>query len=199
MREMVKMVLVLTGIAILSGGSLSFLERITREPIAYQKLKFIKGPAILAVLSGYDNNPIRDCLKNVALEDRDGGAIKKSIFPARKGGNCFAVAFEITGQGYGGAIGVMVGIDLKTGHLTGERITTHSETPGLGARSVEPEFYEQFAGLAPGELALSDKGGKINAISGATITTRGVLEAIGKALVLFARNKDKIIGACQKG
>ena len=199
MREMIKMIVVLTAISIISGGALAFLERTTREPIEYQKLKFVKGPAVLAVLTGYDNDPIKDYRKDVVLEERDGVVTRKSIFPGKKGGKCFAVAFEVTGQGYGGPIGVIIGIDLKTGHLTGKRVTTHSETPGLGARSVEPGFYEQFVGLAPAGVALMDKGGKINAISGATTTTRGVLKAVRKGMELFSRTRDKIIGACQSG
>ncbi len=199
MREMVRMIIVLTAISIVSGGSLAFLERITKTPIEYQKLKFVKGPAVLAVLSGYDNDPIKDYRKDVVFEEKDGAVIRKSIFPAKRRGKCFAVAFEVTGQGFGGPIGVMMGVDLKTGHLTGERVTTHSETPGLGARAVEPQFYKQFAGLAPGEVAMSDKGGKINAISGATTTTRGVLNAVRKGLELYSRNKDKIIEACRTG
>ncbi len=196
MREMIRMIVVLTAIAIASGGSLAFLEEVTREPIAYQKLKFVKGPAVLSVLSGYDNDPIKDYKKDVELEKRDGTVIRKSIFPAKKDGKCFAVAFEVTGHGFGGPIGIIMGIDLKTGRLTGERVISHSETPGLGARSVEPAFYEQFAGLRPEDVGLSDKGGKINAISGASVTSQGVVEAVKKGLELFSRSKDRIKGAC---
>jgi electron transport complex protein RnfG len=89
----------------------------------------------------------------------------------------------------------MIGVDLKTGHLTGMRVMTHIETPGLGARSTESAFYEQFSGLETKDIALSDKGGKINAITGATNTSTGVVEAVKKGLELFARTKDKIVNA----
>jgi electron transport complex protein RnfG len=199
MREMAKMLIVLTVISILSGGSLSFLERVTREPIEYQKLKFVKGPAVLAVFSDYDNDPIKDYQKDVILDETKNPAIKKSIFPAKKKGECFAVAFEITGEGYHGSLGIMIGVELATGRLTGMRVMTHTETPGLGARAVEPAFYEQFSGVEMQEVGLSQKGGKIDGISGATITSQGVVKAVEDGLALFLRSQDQIRKAVGSG
>jgi electron transport complex protein RnfG len=195
MREIVKMLVVLTAISVVSGGTLAYIEKATREPIEYQKLRFVKGPAVLAVLSGYDNDPIKDYQKDVLLGKKENLNVRKSLFPAKKNGKCFAVAFEVPGEGYGGSMGIMIGIELKTGHLTGMRVMTHSETPGLGARSVEPAFYKQFSGLSPQTVALSDKGGKINAISGATVTSQGVVAAVKKGLDLFQMSKEEILTA----
>jgi electron transport complex protein RnfG len=186
------MIVVLTVIALVMGSTLSILKNVLNEPIEYSRLKFVKGPAVMAVFSGYDNDPLKDVKKGVLLEKPAGAQVVKSLFPARKTGKCFAVAFEVTGKGYGGLIGIMIGVDLKTGHLTGIRVMTHSETPGLGARATESAFYEQFGNLAPKDVALSSKGGKINAISGATNTSRGVVEAVKEGLKLFAHSKDKI-------
>ncbi len=71
---------------------------------------------------------------------------------------------------------------------------TRSEAPGLGARCTERLFYEQFSGLGIKDTALKEKGGKIDAISGATNTSQSVVESIKKALELFTQNKEKIIG-----
>ncbi|MCJ7594894.1 MAG: RnfABCDGE type electron transport complex subunit G [Desulfobacterales bacterium] len=171
------------------GTTLSLIESITREPIEYSKLKLVKGPAILSILTDYDNDPIKDFKKDVQFEKE----ISKSIFPAKKNGKCFAIAFEVTGTGYHGPMGIMMGVDIKSGNLIAMRVMTHTETPGLGARSVEPSFYNQFSDLEIDDVALSDQGGKINAISGATVTSQGVIETVKKGLELFARNKDKII------
>lgn len=194
MREILKMITVLTAIAIVSGGTLGYLEKVTEDPIEYQKLKFVKGPAVLAVLEGYDNDPIKDYRKDVVLDPKE-PAIKKAIFPAAKNGKCFAVAFEVTGEGYHGALGIMLGVDLKTGRLIGMRVMTHTETPGLGARVAEPSFYQQFSGKGLEAVALSSQGGKIDAVSGATISSRGVAEAVKQGLELFARSRDKIVKA----
>jgi electron transport complex protein RnfG len=195
LREIIKMIVVLTVISIVMGTTLSILESITRDPIEYSKLKFVKGPAILSVLTDYDNDPIKDFKKDVQFEKK----INKSIFPAKKNGKYFAIAFEGTGTGYHGPMEIMMGVDIKSGSLIAMRVMTHTETPGLGARSVEPSFYDQFSGLNIKDVALSSNGGKINAISGATITSQGVVETIKKGLELFARNKDKIIGALGAG
>lgn len=195
MRESARMILVLTVIALVMGSILSFLKTVLDEPIEYARLKFVKGPAVMAVFSGYDNDPLKDVKKGVPLKQPAGPEVLKSLFPARKDGKCFAVAFEVTGKGYGGLISIMMGVDLKTGLLTGIRVMTHSETPGLGARATEPSFYKQFTNLAPKDVALASKGGKINAISGATNTSKGVVEAVQKGLELFARSKDRITRA----
>ncbi len=195
MREIARMIVVLTLVSLVMGSILSFMKNALDEPIEYSRLKFVKGPAVMAVFSEYDNDPLKDVKKGVLLEQPAGPEVLKSLFPARKDGKCFAVAFEVTGKGYGGLISIMMGVDLKTGHLTGIRVMTHSETPGLGARATEPPFYKQFTNLAPKDVALSSKGGKINAISGATNTSKGVVEAVKEGLELFARSKDKITRA----
>lgn len=195
MRDIIKMIVVLTIIATVMGSILSVMEGNLRASIEYSKLKFVKGPAVLAVLTGYENDPVKDVIKVVMLEEKGGSKITKSIFMAKKNGKTFAVAFELMGKGYNGKIGVMIGIDLKTGHLTGMRLTTHVETPGLGSRATEPKFYDQFSELEPKDVALSAKGGKIDAISGATNTSTGVVEAVKEGLELFSRTKDKIISA----
>lgn len=193
------MLLVLTAISVVSGSSLAFFERVTREPIQYQRLKFVKGPAVLAVLTGYENDPIKDYKKDVLLEKKGETEIRKSIFPAIKDGRCFAIAFEVTGEGYHGTLGIMLGIDINSGSLTGIRVMTHTETPGLGAKAVEPEFHRQFHGMGMEEVSLTDKGGKINAISGATITSNGVTDAVKKGLELFAASKEAILNALKSG
>lgn len=189
MREMAKMVIVLSVIGTMMGLTLSFMERITKKPIEYSRLRFVKGPAVLSVFSGYENDPIRDYKKDQALA----GNIIKSLFPAKKEGKYFAVAFEVEGKGYHGEIGIMMGIDIRSGHLTGVRVMTHTETPGLGARVTEPAFYEQFSGLGMNDVALSAKGGNINAITGATKSSQGVAGAVKGGLELFETNKDRIL------
>jgi len=199
LRDIIKMIVVLTVISTVMGATLSLVESITREPIKFSKIKFVKGPAVVAVLPECENDPIQDYKEGVVLEEKAGQKIIKSIFPARKNGKCVAVAFEVTGQGFHGPLGIMIGVDLKTGKLTGMRVMTHTETPGLGARATEPAFYKQFSGLGIKDVVLSDQGGKVDAITGATITSQGVLGAVKAGLQLFSRSKDKIMGAVGAG
>ena len=72
----------------------------------------------------------------------------------------------------------MVGID-SDGKVTGiSVISASSETPGLGARSTEPEFQAQFADQVGTEVAVAKDGGSIDALTGATITSRAVSEGV---------------------
>lgn len=82
--------------------------------------------------------------------------------------------------GYGGPIVMMIGI-AKDGSVQGISITESDETPGLGARASEEAFKGQYIGLT--EPAQVDKdGGDIEAISGATITSRAVTNGVNAAL-----------------
>lgn len=62
--------------------------------------------------------------------------------------------------------------------MTGIQIMSHTETPGLGAKIVSPEFKDQFKGVAKEDLRLSKKGGKIDTITGASISSQAVIDAM---------------------
>lgn len=77
-----------------------------------------------------------------------------------------------------------VGIDLS-GIVTGVAIIDHAETVGLGAKAVEPVYRDQYIG-ALDHVALTKNGGTIEAISGATITSRAVTDAVNTAMDVVA-------------
>lgn len=85
--------------------------------------------------------------------------------------------FIATGRGYSGKISVFVGIDPDYS-IEGMEVLSHTETPGLGNKITEEPFTEQFLGLDADEIALSRDGGKIDAITGATISSRAVTLAV---------------------
>jgi Na+-translocating ferredoxin:NAD+ oxidoreductase subunit G len=188
------MVIVLTVICGCSGLVLSFTNQATLEQRENQLLTYVQGPSIQDALGGleYDNDPIQDRLSVDLGKDDKGDPIRKTVFPARKGGQIVALAYSSTGMGYGGEIGVMVALDTD-GNLAGIGIMTHSETPGLGARIQEPGFTRQFRGLAAKDgVKLSQDGGKINGISGATLSSKGVAAAVDRAAGLFPRVKEEV-------
>lgn len=88
-----------------------------------------------------------------------------------------------TAKGYGGDISVMTGVDAD-GKVTGVNILSHSETAGLGAKASEQSFRDRFVGLVKGITVSKDKAGEnsIDAITGATITSRAVTEAVNAAI-----------------
>lgn len=189
MRDMIKMVVVITLLASLSGGLLAAVRNGTAEQIESQKLKFVQGPAIIAVLAGSENkDPVADRFK---LEDGD---VQRTFFLGKFDGEFNIVVFEAFGNGYGGNIGVMTGVSLETDEIIGMAVTTHQETPGLGSKAKDdPAFVAKFRGLSIlDSFAVKADGGDIDAMSGATVTSRGVCEAVTKANEIYKRLKPQI-------
>src|SRR6056297_3076600 len=189
MREMIKMVVVLTVLSTLSGGLLAAIQSSTQERIDSQVLKFVKGPAIQKILEGATNNPVSDRFAVPVGEE------EKNFFVGVYEGKPEVVAFETKGGGYGGDVGVMVAVNVESGKIHGVSVTTHNETPGLGARvETDEDFKNQFAGVPIGtETQVKKDGGGITALSGATITSRAFCKAVAKAGQLFEKVKPKIM------
>ena len=188
MREMIKMVIVLTILSCFSGGVLAYLRNSTQERIDNQVLEFVKGPAVRTIFEGAENNPIAD---RFILKDGD---VERTVFVAFYEGEPRGVAIETFGKGYGGNVGLMVGIDLKENKLMGVGVTTHAETPGMGAKAKsDPTFVAQFKDQPiDNPIKVMADGGGINAISGASITSRAVSAAATEAVELYNKMKDQI-------
>ena len=188
MREMIKMVVVLTLISAFSGGLLAAIKNGTIDRIENQKLEYVKGPAIREILEGAGNDPVVD---RFTLKY---GETEESFFVGVFNGAADAVAFETYGKGYGGDIGVMIGVNVKDDSIVGVGVTTHSETPGLGARAkTDPGFVAQFKGKPLTEtFTVRPDGGQVDVLSGATVTTRGVSAALTEAGKLYNALKPQI-------
>ena len=189
MREIIRMVIVLTVIAAVSGMMLSFVQKSTATPIANNQLKNILGPKLDQLFPERSNDPIAE-RQVLTLAEGEGGL---TFFPVKKDGELAALAMEVFGKGYKGEVGVLVGIDVAAGRLVGMRVTKHHETPGLGARAEEAEFYHQFDGLPLDKTV--DVGGPIDAISGATITSTAVCSGVTMALKTYREHQSEIIAA----
>ncbi|MGD9096841.1 MAG: FMN-binding protein [Desulfobacterales bacterium] len=184
MGEMIKMVIVLTILSSLSGGVLAYVKESTQEKINMQVLQLVKGPAIKAIFKEASNDPVND---RFSIEE-NGEQI--DVFVAQIDGKPM-IAFETFGKGYGGDVGLVVGIDTTADKIYGVGVTTHSETAGLGSKAKEdPKFAAQFAGVdAKGPIEV---GNPISALSGATITSKAVCSAASEAGEIYARLKPQI-------
>jgi Na+-translocating ferredoxin:NAD+ oxidoreductase subunit G len=188
MREMIKMVVVLTALSCMSGGLLASLRDSTKDQIENQQLEFVKGPAIRKILEGASNDPIKDRFK---IKDGD---VERSFFVGVVNGKPDAVVFESAGKGFGGTIGLMVGVNLADDKIVGIAVTTHSETPGVGAKAqTDPAFAKQFKGMVlKDEFKVKPDGGKVDALSGATVTSRGVSVAVSDAAKIYDKLKPQL-------
>ncbi|MBC8387261.1 MAG: RnfABCDGE type electron transport complex subunit G [Actinobacteria bacterium] len=99
-------------------------------------------------------------------------------------------AFIASGSGYGGNIDILVGLDNSFG-IKGVSILSQTETPGLGSRITESLFTDQFKGLSLSDITLKSEGGKIDAITGATISSRAVVNAIKEKMVEIIDSLEK--------
>jgi electron transport complex protein RnfG len=183
------MVVVLTVLSAASGGLLAAVRSGTMERIEKQELEFVKGPAIKSILEGVSNDPIADRFK---ISDQE---IERNFFVGISEGKANIFAFETSGKGYGGPVGLMVGVNITDDKVIGVGVTTHKETPGVGSRAkTEPEFAAQFKGLSVLDYPFKVKadGGQVDALSGATYTSKGVAEALTRAGDIYKRLKPQL-------
>lgn len=191
MRDLVKMVVVLLVICSFSGVALSYVHKVTKEPREYSYVKYVQEPSMKELLSGYENDPIKDRIQLALGEDEKGKPINKIVLPAIKDGKIFEVAYSASAMGYIDVIEVMVGF-RPDGEVIGISIMRNIETPGLGSRISEPEFTDQFTGIDLETNQLSPEGGKVDALSGATNSSVGVIKAVAVALQQFPQIQKEV-------
>ena len=108
------------------------------------------------------------------------------IYEAYRGGVRVARVFEVHAAGYGGPIELLVGVDTA-GVVTGVRVVSHTETPGL-ATDIERERSDWITGFDGRSLddgtvwLLKRQGGSFDGFTGATITPRAIVRAVAETL-----------------
>jgi len=171
------MVLVLLGITFIASFSLGAVYNLTKEPIAKaQQAK--KEAAIKMVVPEFDN------LEPVTVTP-DGGGDPLIINKALKDSAVVGYAVETyTDKGFGGRILLMVGF-LPDGTIVNTAVLKHTETPGLGDKmdASKSDFSEQFKNQNPESymLKVTKDGGKVDAITAATITSRAFCDGVQRA------------------
>jgi len=175
MKNVLNIGLRLTLIAILAAAALGFTNFITKGPIAEQK-QVAKEQAMAQVL------PEADTFEFVEVSDEWSDRIVEAS-AGYAGDTLVGYAVTASQKGFGGPVNVMVGIGVD-GAFTGASLLSHNETPGLGAEAAKPAFIDQYKGkTAPLTVVKSGSPGEteIQAITGATITSRAVTGAINNA------------------
>ena len=101
-------------------------------------------------------------------------------------GNTVGCAVNVAPVGFGGPVVIKVGFDAK-GVICNTKVLSQAETPGLGAKCVEPAFSNQFKGWDPSarKLAVRKDGGDVDAITASTITSRAYADGLALAVKVF--------------
>lgn len=116
--------------------------------------------------------------------------LEDEVYIIYEDGEKAGYAFMASGSGYGGNIDILVGLDSGFG-IKGVSILSQTETPGVGNRITESSFTDQFKGLSASDIALKSEGGKIDAITGATISSRAVVNAVKEKMVEILDTLEK--------
>ncbi|MBQ1547856.1 MAG: RnfABCDGE type electron transport complex subunit G [Lachnospiraceae bacterium] len=193
MNKLIKDALILTAITLIAGTALGLVYEITKEPIAkaqeaatQEAYKAVFSDAdSFTEFSGFSAESATEYVQSQGFTDD----VLNCVVAKDATGN--DLGYVITMQshaGYGGDITFSMGV-RNDGTMNGYSITDISETAGLGMKSKEEPFMSQFRDIAVQTLEVV-KGGKsaenqIDAISGATITSKAVTNAVNAGFAYF--------------
>ena len=173
------MTLCLLAICLVCSALLAGVYALTAEPIA-------------AAAAAKNEAAIKEVLPEAAVaieEERtvemDGQTYSYNLAYDEQG-NTVGCAVNVSALGFGGPIVIKVGFNAE-GLIWNTKVLSQAETPGLGAKCVEPSFYDQFKGFNPAEktLAVKKDGGDVDAITASTITSRAYADGLALAVKVF--------------
>ena len=179
-------------ITLIAGALLGLVNQVTEKPIAASELK-AKEEAYRVVFpeseSFTENAEINEKLEKATFE---GAEITEILEAADSQNNVLGYVLSLKAkEGYGGDISFTIGVSVD-GAMTGLSVLSHSETAGLGANCTTEEFQSQFVGVKGPEIAYSKTGksaeNEIDALSGATITTKALTKAVNAGLGFLQEN-----------
>lgn len=160
-------VIFLTLVVIVAMLALTVTDSITKDKIAEAKRR-----AIAEMLT--------TLFPDMQLFDYDEAS---GLYTIIADGEPIGHAFMARGRGYGGRIDILIGLRPDNKSLQGIKIITQQETPGLGTKIISASFLDQFTGVPVDEVDLARNGGKIDAITGATISSSAVVKGVKEAIM----------------
>ena len=185
--------------AIICTGAIALINMVTK-PIILEQQQIALQNNIDELISTdrYDNQILNSCFL-VVDESLLGDNNPKQVFIATKNDQPVATMIQTsTFKGYSGEIKLLVGIDNE-GKITGVRINSHTETPGLGDKiqTNKSDWIFSFNGqeYLPSESEkweVKKDGGNFDAFTGATITPRAVIHAVRDTLIYYNKNKPEL-------
>jgi len=189
MREIARLIVVLALICGISAAALTVVRQNLALKIEQQSDFYVRGPALERLFS----KPASELLGNKVSIPIGGNSYP--VFYLTDEGEITGLAIEAPGTGgYGGDIVVMIGIDIQTDQIVGLEIIQHSETPGVGSKVEKSSFRKQWKGLIIDEsVDLTSRGGQIDAISGATYSSKAVVNGTNQIVDLVNDHRDEIM------
>lgn len=177
MRDGIRMVITLVVVCLVAGLSLSLVHGQTAPIIAAQEAKALQDGLAQVVPGAARFEPI-----TVTAADP---AVKNAWKALDASDKEVGLVIEAAPAGYGGPIRMLVGVAADGSLIKAEVLSASGETPGLGSKTVEPRFIKQYQGLKAGINLVKGKapqGNEVQAITGATISSKAVTDGINAAL-----------------
>ncbi|MBM7581734.1 electron transport complex protein RnfG [Caldicoprobacter guelmensis] len=186
MSEGVKMSIKLFIITAVAALALSVTYAVTEEPIRLQNEQ-ASMEARKAVLPD-----AQEFLPVDISEYKDEYPDVIEVYQGKSGDDVVGYIFRVVSKGYGGNVELFVGIDGKENRIESVSIISHKETPGLGAKATESDFLSQYTGKSADSSLVVVRGRatqdtQVEAITGATITSKAVTQGVNSALEFYGR------------
>jgi len=162
MKKIIHLTVFLAIISALAGGVLGFVNQITAPIIAEKKIAAVKA-SLQEIFPGATE------FAEITIEEND---VVVNAYEATGVG----YAFNVSIQGYKDVIEFIIGFDLN-GKIAGLKMNYVNDTPGLGTKVGEPEFINSIVNKSVDD--------KLDTISGATISSKAVIEGINAAIAVF--------------
>lgn len=179
------MLIALIVITLAAGLSLGFVNDLTAGPKAAAKLAK-KINALKDVLPEFNNNPLDEAELFASEKVKD----SIELYPATTDGQFVGAAVVgSSDKGFSGLIKLMVGFN-PNGEIVDIAVLEQKETPGLGTKIKDEPFLSQFRMKSPNDfdLRVQKDGGEVDALTGATITSRAFGEAVQLAFDTYKEN-----------
>ena len=192
-HSIIKPTLVLVLVCVVVTSALAFTNSLTKDTID-ERLRLEAENARKEVLSSANDFKALDGILD-AVGKNESLMHVKEVFKAYSSGTPAGYVFFVLVKGYGGDMSLTVGINSE-GEISGVSMGENNETPGLGSKANEEPFKSQLVNIRPEEKlkvvkANKSKPEEIDAISGATITSKAVVTGVQSALDMWNELKNR--------
>ncbi len=185
-KYIIKLTVTLFLTCVVVAGLLGYVNSITKDKIA--AITWEKTVAAMQkVITADDFSDPMDLSDDMTAAATAQGGTLDAVYAAQSGGQTVGYAVSVSASGSQGTISMMVGIDTE-GAVTGVSIITNAETSGIGSKVMDNEpltngtgVLDQFIGKSAADGTLN-VGTNVDAITGATVSTKGVTTGVNTAL-----------------
>ena len=190
-KYIIKLTVTLFATCVIVAGLLGLVNMVTKDKIAAINWENTQT-AMKAVVADPDNTEFSEALENtdaMSAAAKAAGGTLDSVYEVLVGGENAGYAIKVVASGSQGNIEMMVGVDAE-GVVTGVSIVDNSETSGIGSKVMSNEplssgvgVLDQFQGKSAADGTLT-VGKNVDAISGATVSSKGVTAGVNAALAV---------------